>query len=434
MPDRIEDAAPPPLAGAEPPGGFRPFRYLGIDVRPLRESPPFRRLFFGQAISYIGGEITFIAVPIQLYGLTHSTLQVGLLSLSMLVPLLIAPLVGGAVADAIDRRRMLLLSEIGFALISVLLAVNAMLPHPRVWALYVLSAVGTTIFSFGLPALRSLLPRIVAEDQIVAASALEGTYHNFAAVAGPAAGGLVIAGIGLTGTYLLDVATFGASIVSVWLLPPIPPAHDAERASLRSIVDGFRYVRTKKELLGIFLVDTNAMIFGMPMALFPALGAHFGGGAKVVGFLYAAPYAGALVASLFSGALGQVRRQGLWVVVAAALWGVSLVFFGLAGTLWLALVMLAFAGAADFVSAVLRSSILLTATPDSMRGRMSGIEFAQVASAPSLGNVEAGVVASVTSLRTSIVSGGIACVVGSVLLALAIPQLLHYDARAETET
>ena len=434
MPDRIEDAAPPPLAGAEPPGGFRPFRYLGIDVRPLRESPPFRRLFFGQAISYIGGEITFIAVPIQLYGLTHSTLQVGLLSLSMLFPLLIAPLVGGAVADAIDRRRMLLLSEIGFALISVLLAVNAMLPHPRVWALYVLSAVGTTIFSFGLPALRSLLPRIVAEDQIVAASALEGTYHNFAAVAGPAAGGLVIAGIGLTGTYLLDVATFGASIVSVWLLPPIPPGHDAERASLRSIIDGFRYVRTKKELLGIFLVDTNAMIFGMPMALFPALGAHFGGGAKVVGFLYAAPYAGALVASLFSGALGQVRRQGLWVVVAASLWGVSLVFFGLANTLWLALVMLAFAGAADFVSAVLRSSILLTATPDSMRGRMSGIEFAQVASAPSLGNVEAGVVASVTSLRTSIVSGGIACVVGSVLLALAIPQLLQYDARAETET
>jgi len=434
VPDRIEDAAPPPLPGAEPPGGFRPFRYLGIDVRPLRESPPFRRLFFGQAISYIGGEITFIAVPIQLYGLTHSTLQVGLLSLSMLFPLLIAPLVGGAVADAIDRRRMLLLSEIGFALISVLLAVNAMLPHPRVWALYVLSAVGTTIFSFGLPALRALLPRIVAEDQIVAASALEGTYHNFAAVAGPAAGGLVIAGIGLTGTYLLDVATFGASIVSVWLLPPIPPAHDAERASLRSIIDGFRYVRTKKELLGIFLVDTNAMIFGMPMALFPALGAHFGGGAKVVGFLYAAPYAGALVASLFSGALGQVRRQGLWVVVAASLWGVSLVFFGLANTLWLALVMLAFAGAADFVSAVLRSSILLTATPDSMRGRMSGIEFAQVASAPSLGNVEAGVVASVTSLRTSIVSGGIACVVGSVLLALAIPQLLHYDARAETET
>jgi MFS family permease len=434
VPDRIEDAAPPPLPGAEPPRGFRPFRYLGIDIRPLRESPPFRRLFFGQAISYIGGEIAFIAIPIQLYGLTHSTLQVGLLSLSALFPLLIAPLVGGAVADAIDRRRMLLLSEIGFALISVLLAVNAMLPHPRVWALYVLSAVGTTIFSFGLPALRSLLPRIVAKDQIVAASALEGTYHNFAAVAGPAAGGLVIAGIGLTGTYLFDVATFGASIVSVWLLPPIPPAHDAERASLRSIVDGFRYVRTKKELLGIFLVDTNAMIFGMPMALFPALGAHFGGGAKVVGFLYAAPYAGALVASLFSGALGQVRRQGLWVVVAASLWGVSLIFFGLASSLWLALVMLAFAGAADFVSAVLRSSILLTATPDSMRGRMSGIEFAQVASAPSLGNVEAGVVASVTSLRTSIVSGGIACVVGSVLLVLAIPQLLHYDAKAATET
>jgi hypothetical protein len=288
-----------------------------------------------------------------------------------------------------------------------------------------------------LPALRSLLPRIVAEDQIVAASALEGTYHNFAAVAGPAAGGLVIAAIGLTGTYLFDVATFGASILSVWMLPPIPAAHDAERASVRSIVDGFRYVRTKKELLGIFLVDTNAMIFGMPMALFPALGVHFAHGhssrtSLYTGFLYAAPYAGALVGSLFSGALGRVRRQGVWVIVAASLWGASLVFFGLAGAFWLALVFLACAGAADFVSAVLRSSILLTATPDAMRGRMSGIEFAQVASAPSLGNVEAGVVASLTSLRTSIVSGGIACVAGSVLLALAVPQLWRYDAKARS--
>jgi len=274
------------------------------------------------------------------------------------------------------------------------------------------------------------LPRIVAQDQIVAASALEGTYHNFAAVAGPAAGGLVIAGIGFTGTYLFDVGTFVVSIASIWLLPAIPPAPDADRASLRSVIDGFKYVRTKRELMGIFLVDTNAMIFGMPMALFPALGAHLGGGTKTVGFLYAAPYAGALAASFFSAALGQVRRQGMWVVVSASLWGVALAFFGLADTLWVALVLLAFAGAADFVSAVLRSAILLTATPDSMRGRMSGIEFAQVASAPSLGNAEAGVVASLTSLRTSIVSGGIACVVGSVLLALAIPELWRYDAKA----
>jgi MFS family permease len=218
--------------------------------------------------------------------------------------------------------------------------------------------------------------------------------------------------------------------VSIWLLPKLPAAHDAEAPSLRSIVEGFRFVRSQPSILGIFLVDTNAMIFGMPMALFPALGEHFGGGSKTVGFLYAAPYAGALLASIFSGPLAHVRRQGLGVIVAAAAWGAALVGFGFATALWLALALLAVAGAADFVSAVLRSTIVLVATPDALRGRITGIEFTQVAAAPTLGNVEAGVVASLTSLRFSIVSGGLACIAGCGLLALAIPALLRYDAKA----
>ena len=193
---------------------------VAIDLTPLRSSPPFRRLFFGQAISFVAGEITWVAVPYQLFQLTHSTLYVGLLYLTTLVPLLVAPIVGGAVADAVDRRRLLLYSEIGFALVSVALAVNASLAQPRVWALYVLDFFGTLVFSFGTPSMRSLLPRIVPEDQLVAANALESLYGNFAAVAGPAAGGLIIAGVGLTGTYLIDVASFGASLVSIWLLPP----------------------------------------------------------------------------------------------------------------------------------------------------------------------------------------------------------------------
>jgi MFS family permease len=325
---------------------------------------------------------------------------------------------------------LLLASEIGFALVSVALAVNASLAHPQVWALYVLDFAGTLVFGFGTPSMRSLLPRIVDEDQLVAANALESLYSNFAAVAGPAAAGLIIAGVGLTGTYLIDVASFGASLASIWLLPSLPASPDADRPSLRSIVDGFRYLRRQRVVLGIFLVDTNAMIFGMPMALFPAIGEHFGGGSKTVGFLFAAPYAGALVASIFSGPLAHVRRQGLGVVVAAALWGAALVAFGFANALWLALALLALAGAADFVSAVLRSTIVLVATPDELRGRISGIEFTQVAAAPTLGNVEAGVVASLTSLRFSIVSGGVACIAGCGLLALAIPALLRYDAKA----
>jgi MFS family permease len=403
---------------------------VALDVTPLRASPPFRRLFFGQAISFVAGEVTWVAVPYQLFQLTHSTLAVGLLYLTTLVPLLVAPIVGGAVADAVDRRRLLLASEVGFALVSVALAVNASLAHPQVWALYVLDFLGTLVFGFGTPSMRSLLPRIVEEEQLVAANALESLYSNFAAVAGPAAGGLIIAGVGLTGTYLIDVASFGASLASIWMLPPLPPSSEADRPSARSIVDGFRYVRRQPVVLGIFLVDTNAMIFGMPMALFPAIGEHFGGGSKTVGFLFAAPYAGALVASIFSGPLAHIRRQGLGVLVAAAAWGAALVAFGYANALWLALAMLAVAGAADFVSAVLRSTIVLVATPDAMRGRITGIEFTQVAAAPTLGNVEAGVVASLTSLRFSIVSGGVACVAGCGLLALAIPALLRYDAKA----
>jgi MFS family permease len=395
----------------------------------LRESPAFRRLWIGQTISVIGGELSFVAIPYQVFQLTHSTLAVGLLGFCTLVPLVCVPLVGGTLADAVDRRRLLLQTEVALVLVTVLLAVNAALPHPQVWVLYVLLTLGTTAFSLGTPALRSLLPRIVAEDQIAAASALEGIYGNLAAAAGPILAGVLIASVGLTTTYLIDVGTFAASLVALWLLPPLPPAEGAARASVHAMVEGFRYVWGRPILLGIFLVDTNAMIFGMPMALFPAMAEHFGGGARTVGLLYAFPYIGALAASLISGWTSHVRRQGLGVAVAASCWGLALVFFGFADALWLALVMLALAGAADYVSAILRSVIVLTATPDEMRGRVTGIEFAQVASGPSLGNVEAGAVASATSLRFSIVSGGILSVVGTLLVAAAVPALLRYDAR-----
>ncbi len=404
-------------------------RRLALDTRPFRDSPAFRRLWIGQAISVIGGEITFIAIPIQMYHLTHSTLAVGLLGFCTLGPLLVVPLVGGTLADAVDRRRLLLRTEVAVALVSVLLAINAALPHPQVWVLYVLLTLGTTAFSLGTPAMRSLLPKIVDEDQIAAASALEGIYSNLAAVAGPVLAGVLVSTIGFTSTYLVDVVTFAASFASLYLLPALPPEPDADRASVKSVVDGFRYVLGRPILLGIFLVDTNAMIFGMPMALFPAIGAKLGGGATVVGLLYAAPYAGALLASAFSGWVGHVRRQGLGVVIAAACWGIALVFFGFATTLWLALVTLALAGAADYISAILRSVIVLNATPPSMRGRVTGIEFAQVASAPSLGNVEAGAVASLTSIRFSVVSGGFLSIIGTIALAAFVPALRRYDSK-----
>ncbi len=406
-------------------------RRLAIDLGPLRRYPAFRRLFVGQTISTFGTEIAAVAAPYQLYQLTHSTLQVGLLSLCELFPLLTLTIVGGAIADAVDRRRLLFVTESLLALVAVGFAVNASLAEPKVWALYVLVTLAMSVFSLGVAGMSSVIPRLVERHELAAANAIENVYGSTTNVAGPALGGVLIAALGLRGAYLLDAATFAASLWSVWRLPPLPPAHAAERPSLRTIAEGFRFVKQKKVLLGMFLVDSNAMVFGMPRALFPALALHrFHGGAGILGLMYAAPYAGAFVSSVMSGWIGHVRRQGLIVAVAAALWGVAIAAFGFADSLWLALLLLAAAGAADNVSAVLRGTILWTVTPDPLRGRVSGIEFAQVAATPAIGNVEAGLVASLTSLRFSIVSGGVLCVAGTVLVALAVPAFIRYDARA----
>jgi len=404
-------------------------RRLAVDLGPLRRYPAFRRLFIGQTISTFGSEIAAVAAPYQLYQLTHSTLQVGLLSLCELFPLLTLTIAGGAIADAVDRRRMLLITETLLALVALGFAANAALPEPRVWAIYVLTTLAMSVFSLGVAGMNTVIPRLVEPHELLTANAIENVYGSTTNVAGPAVGGLLIAVLGLKGAYLLDAATFAGSLWSIWRLPPLRPLHDVERPSLRTIKEGFRFVRVKPVLLGMFLVDSNAMLFGMPRALFPALA---GGKAGVLGLLYAAPYAGALAASVLSGWIRHVRRQGLVVAIAAAVWGVAIAAFGFSDeTLWLALLMLAAAGAADNVSAVLRGTILWTVTPDHLRGRVSGIEFAQVAATPALGNVEAGLVASLTSVRFSIVSGGLACVAGTFIVALAVPALIHYDARAQ---
>lgn len=411
-----------------PPGRLR---RLAVDLRPLRRYPAFRRLFVGQMVSAFGSQIAAVAAPFQLYDLTHSTLQVGLLSLCELFPLLTLTIAGGAIADAFDRRRLLLRTEVALAFVAGGFAFNASLAHPRVWAIYVLTTLALSIFSIGVAGMSTVIPRLVEPHELAAANAIESVYSSTTSVAGPAAGGVLIAALGLTGAFTLDAVTFAASLWSIWRLPPLPPAHDADAPSLRSIAEGFRFAIRKKVLLGMFLTDSNAMVFGMPRALFPALAAHrFGGGASVLGGLYAAPYAGALLASLLSGWIGHARRQGAVVAVAAAVWGVAIALFGFADSLWVALVLLAAAGAADNVSAVMRNTILFSVTPDRLRGRVSGIEFAQVASTPALGNVEAGLVASLTSVRTSIVSGGLACVAGTILITLLFPAFIRYDARA----
>jgi len=427
--DRFGPPVEDPAGETDRPGRLAFLRGLTIDLTPLRASRDFRRLWFGNAISLLGSMLTTVAIPYQVYQLTGSTLAVGLLGIAALVPLLTISFLGGAIADAVDRRRLLIVSDLGLAAISGLLVTNAALEQPRLAALYAAEALGTACYAIQRPAMDALVPRLVGEDQIAQAAAVQGIYGSFGHVGGPALGGILIASAGLTATYAVDVVTFTASLIAALLLPKMPPLAAVARPGLSAIAEGFRFVRQKPELKGIFAVDTVAMVFGMPSALFPAYGVHFGGGARTVGFLYAAPYAGALLATLLSGWVTRARRQGLGVCIAASAWGAAIVGFGLAPSLWPALIFLAIAGGADDWSAILRSTILLTVTPDSMRGRLSGIELAQVASAPTLGNVEAGALASVTSLRFSVVSGGLACIAGCWLFLAAVPALLRYDSQ-----
>jgi MFS family permease len=273
-----------------------------------------------------------------------------------------------------------------------------------------------------------LIPRIVPSEHIPAALALNTLYGNVGAVIGPAFGGVLIATVGLTGAYAVGAVGFLASLTAFWLLPSIVPMGGGRPVSIASVIAGFRYLGGQRVLLGCFLIDTIAMVFGMPSALFPALAlSRFQAGGFVVGLLYAAPGIGALIASLLSGWIVHVRRQGVAIVVAAMLWGVAITAFGFATTLAVSVVLLAAAGCADAFSAVMRGTIMFATTPDEFQGRVSSAYLAQVTSAPRLGNLEAGAVASLTSLRFSIVSGGIACIVGCMALVIFIPALIRYD-------
>jgi MFS family permease len=403
---------------------------LVLDLTPLRRSPPFRRLWLAQGVSFIGTEIAEVALAYQMYQLTGSTLAVGLISLTHLVPLLTLTVIGGALADAFDRRRVMLVQQTGMLVGSLGLAANAAVSHPRIWALYVFQLVISGSFSIGVGAQRSMTPQLVDESQFMAASALNSVTSQFGAVGGPALAGALIRLVDLEWIYLVDTASYAVAIVAVVLLPRLVAHENPDRPSWSSIATGFRYVRRQPVILGFFLVDTNAMIFGMPSALFPALATHRFGDPSLVGYLYMAPAAGALIVSLLSGPLRHVRRQGLGVVVTASLWGAAIAAFGFAQQFWLALILLALAGLGDQMSAILRSVMLYRITPGEMLGRVSGIEFMQVAAAPSLGNLEAGGLAAATSLRFSIVSGGVACIAGCLLLAAALPALVRYDSRS----
>jgi MFS family permease len=399
-----------------------------MDIGPLRRHRDFRLLFVGQALSFFGSEVTYVALPYQVFQLTDSTLAVGLLSLAEFAPLMFMAFVGGALSDAFDRRRMVQVAELGSGLAIGVLLLNSLLPHPRVWVLFVIAPILAALYGILRPSLDAMVPRLVPRDELPAASALEGFRGTLGSIAGPALAGIIIAAAGVPAAYALDAATFGISLVALWLMRAVPPAPDAPPVSLQSIREGIRYAFSREELLGTYGIDMIAMFFGMPMALFPAIAEEFGG-AGVLGLLYAAPAVGSLLASVTGGWVGRVHRHGLAIVFAAMGWGLAIIGFGLAEDLWLALACLVVAGGADMISGIFRMTIWNQTIPNRLRGRLAGIEQVSYTSGPLLGNLEAGVVAALTTVRTSVVSGGLFCVVGVALAALALPAFRRYDAR-----
>ncbi len=327
--ERLGPAPPVPAVATEDTGPLR--RLLGhatIDLTPLRRRRDYRLLFAGQALSFFGAMLTYVAIPYQVYHLTGSSLAVGLLSLAALVPLLFTAFIGGALADAVDRRRMLQFAEGALGLATAILFFNSLLDEPKVWVLFVVTPLLAAIDGFQRPALDSMVPRLVSRDELTAAAALDSMRGEFGMIAGPAIGGILIATIGLPATYGIDIATYGASVVALALMRAVPPPPDAAPPSLGSIVEGMKYAWSRQELLGSYGVDMVAMFFGMPIALFPAIATQYGG-AEVLGLLYAAPAVGALIASLTSGWASRVHRHGLAIMWAAASWGLAIAVFGL---------------------------------------------------------------------------------------------------------
>jgi MFS family permease len=404
---------------------------LTVDLSPLRASRDLRLLIGGTLVSGMGTQAALVALPFQVYTQTESAFLTGLLGAAELLPLIAASLYGGALADRTDRRRLLLYSQITLVAVAVALAAGAFAGEPPVWLLFVLGAALAGFGAIENVTRSAMVPNLVARERVKSALALNFGIYQLTMVAGPGLGGLLIAWQGVGAAYAVDAVSCLALVATVWQMAPQPPKREDDVPVLgiaASIAEGLRFVRGNQALKGSFMIDLVAMTFGMPRALFPVLAVSvYGAGAAGTGLLFAAVSAGATVAALTTGWIEHARRLGLITIWSVVVWGLAIAAAGFAGSLALAAVLLAVAGAADSVSAVCRTAINQTVTPDVMRGRMSSVFSLVVRSGPRLGDVEAGAVASLAGVRFSVVSGGLACVVGAALCVLAFPALAAYD-------
>lgn len=406
------------------------------DTTPLR-TPAYRRLWLAGIVTVVGAQLTVVAVPLQVYALTRSSAWVGLTGVFALVPLIVFGLWGGALADAMDRRLLMLISTVGIGVTSVAFWAQAAAGVDSVWLVLVLLSVQTAFFGINQPTRSALIPRLLPLEQVAAANALNMSVFQLGAIVGPVLAGVALGFTSLSTLYLVDSVLLLATLWAVLRLPAVAPTVAGQRAGLREVVDGFRYLAVNKVLLASFVVDIIAMVAGMPRALFPEMAlrsfsAPADGGAAL-GLLFAGIAIGALAGGVFSGRLPGVQRQGLAVVIAIVVWGLCMVGFGIAagaGVLWLAVAFLALGGAADTVSAVYRSTILLQAASDEVRGRLQGVFTVVVAGGPRLGDVTHGATAALVGTTAAAAGGGLLVVVGVVVAAIALPVFVRYRAVA----
>ncbi|MFE7325374.1 MFS transporter [Streptomyces sp. NPDC057565] len=405
------------------------------DLTPLRTSLDYRRLWFGNTVSWIGQGMTALAVSLQVYDITGSAFSVGLIGICSFLPLVVFGLYGGAIADTVDRRKLGLASSSGSFVLSVALVAATVAGVEQVGLLYAVVALQAVCFALNSPARSSMIARLLPAEQLPAANALNSMTSTTGALVGPMLGGLIVGWWGYRAAYTVDAVTFTASLYAMWRLPPMLPerrdgAGKGSGEKRASVTDGLRFLGARPNLRMTFFSDLCAMVLAHPRALFPVVAVvWYGGDAKTTGLLVAAPALGALLGGVFSGWLGRIRRHGLAVIVAVACWGSAIAVFGLTRQLWLGLVLLALAGCSDTISMVFRNTMLQAAVPDEMRGRLQGVFIVVVAGGPRLGDFLAGSVADLASPAVAVTGGGIACVVAVSLLALRWRGFTRYDAR-----
>jgi len=406
-------------------------RAVRMDVTPLRESRDFRLLFLAGTVFYLGAMVTYVAIPYQIYTLTGSNFAVGAIGLVELVPLVVFGLYGGALADHVDRRRLLIWTGLAQAGFTAVLAVNAFDDHPRVWVIFVVSGLLAASSSLQRPSREALMPRTVRHEQITAANNLTSLGMQTGVLVGPAIGGLMVAYVGIGWCFLIDICGLAVATMLFVAMRPYPHREETTPPSLAGIGQGLRYAFSRRDLLGTYLVDIAAMLLALPVVLFPALAEEVFGRPELLGMLYSAETVGALLATALSGWTSRVHHHGRAIVIAAAAYGACVGLAGLMPSIWLVAFFLMLSGAADMVSGVFRGTVWNQTIPEGMRGRLAGIEMLSYSLGPLGGQVRAGVTADLWTVRGAIASGGFACIAGVGVTALALRDFWSYDARTD---